>query len=129
MTHGRPKHVSLQTHIFMVPLGPRFVLRTSWMPLAPEILMARACCALATSALGFNVLIAAIAERRGLRVLSRRARFQHCARTASPARPLRLFTPDQVFFLSSWLCLAIDGIAFFLAVIFRFTISFLRLLS
>ena len=48
------------TNIFIVPRGPRLDLRTSWMPLAAEILTARAWPARATSALGFSIEIAAI---------------------------------------------------------------------
>mgnify|MGYP005983869207 FL=1 len=55
---------SLTAYIFTVPLGPRFDFITSWMPLAAEILTARAWAALATSALGFNKLIAIISKCR-----------------------------------------------------------------
>ena len=48
------------TYIFMVPLGPRFDFITSWMPLAAEILTARAWAARATSAFGFRRLIEAM---------------------------------------------------------------------
>jgi len=44
----------------MVPFGPRLVLRTSCKPLAALIFTASAWAALATSALGFNALIADI---------------------------------------------------------------------
>ena len=42
----------------MVPFGPRLLLRTSWSPLAAEILTDSAWAALATSALGLSDLIA-----------------------------------------------------------------------
>ena len=58
--HASMKHVQLYTYIFIVPLGPKFVLSTSWMPLAPDILICRAWEALASSAFGFKVVIAAI---------------------------------------------------------------------
>lgn len=45
-------------YIFTVPLGPKFDFITSWIPLAAEIFMAKAWEALATSALGFNKLMA-----------------------------------------------------------------------
>lgn len=45
------------THIFSVPLGPRFIFITSCRPLAAEMLMANAWEARANSALGFNKLI------------------------------------------------------------------------
>lgn len=48
------------TYIFMVPFGPKFVFRTSCNPLAAVIFTCKAAAALATSALGFNVLIADI---------------------------------------------------------------------
>ncbi len=47
-------------YIFMVPLGPRLVLMTSWSPRAALMLTCRACAALATSALGFSDFTAAI---------------------------------------------------------------------
>ena len=47
-------------YILIVPFGPRFVLKTSCNPLAALVLIARAWAALATSALGFNALIAAM---------------------------------------------------------------------
>lgn len=53
-----------QTYIFMVPFGPRFDLRTSCKPMAAAMLMASACPALATSALGFNNFTAAILYNR-----------------------------------------------------------------
>ena len=48
------------TYIFIVPLGPKFVLRTSWRPLAAVMLRCKAAADLATSAFGFSALIAAI---------------------------------------------------------------------
>lgn len=48
------------TYIFIVPLGPRFVLRTSWRPLAAVMLRCKAAADLATSAFGFSALIAAM---------------------------------------------------------------------
>lgn len=44
----------------MVPLGPRLVFITSWIPLAAEMFTANAWAALATSAFGFNKLIAIV---------------------------------------------------------------------
>ena len=44
----------------MVPLGPRLDFMTSWIPLAAEILTAKAWAARATSALGFRRVIDAI---------------------------------------------------------------------
>lgn len=48
------------TYIFIVPLGPKFVLRTSWRPLAAVMLRCKAAAHLATSAFGFSALIAAM---------------------------------------------------------------------
>ena len=48
------------TYIFIVPLGPKFVLRTSWRPLAAVMLRCKAAADLATSAFGFSALIAAM---------------------------------------------------------------------
>lgn len=48
------------TYIFMVPFGPRLVLKTSWSPFAALMFIWRACAALATSALGFTTFIAAM---------------------------------------------------------------------
>lgn len=42
----------------MVPLGPKLVFITSWMPFAPTIFTPNAWAALTTSAFGFNKLIA-----------------------------------------------------------------------
>lgn len=52
--------LQLRTYIFIVPLGPRLVLSTSCRPLAPLILMARACEWRAVSAFEFTDLIAAM---------------------------------------------------------------------
>lgn len=49
-------------YIFMVPLGPKLVLSTSCNPRAALILTANAAWARATSALGFRVFTAAIAD-------------------------------------------------------------------
>lgn len=46
----------------MVPFGPKLVFMTSWIPLAAEILTARAWAARATSAFGFSRLIDAMIE-------------------------------------------------------------------
>ena len=46
------------THIFMVPLGPRLVFRTSCRPLAAEMFTCSAWAALATSAFGLSDLTA-----------------------------------------------------------------------
>ena len=48
------------THIFIVPLGPKFVLSTSCNPLAAVVFTCKAAEALATSAFGLSVLIADI---------------------------------------------------------------------
>lgn len=48
------------TYIFMVPLGPRFVLKTSCRPFAALMLIANACVDRATSALGLSDFIADI---------------------------------------------------------------------
>ena len=53
-------HISQVTYIFMVPLGPRLVLKTSCRPLAAVILTCSAWAALATSAFGFRDFTAAI---------------------------------------------------------------------
>ena len=64
LTKNRPQKVTFFiafshfSYIFMVPLGPRFDLRTSCRPLAALVLMAKAWAALATSALGFNAFTA-----------------------------------------------------------------------
>lgn len=50
-----------RAYIFMVPLGPKLVLRTSCRPRAALIFTASAACARATSALGFRVFTAAMA--------------------------------------------------------------------
>lgn len=46
------------SYIFIVPLGPKFDFITSEIPFAAVILTAKAWAALATSAFGFNKLIA-----------------------------------------------------------------------
>ena len=50
--------ISPPPHIFMVPLGPRLVFRTSCRPLAAEMFTCSAWAALATSALGLSDLTA-----------------------------------------------------------------------
>lgn len=47
----------------MVPLGPKLVFITSWIPLAAEILTARAWAARATSALGLRRLMDAMTNQ------------------------------------------------------------------
>lgn len=58
--HELDQALSCLSYIFMVPLGPRLVLSTSCSPLAAVIFTWRAWAALATSALGFKDLTAAI---------------------------------------------------------------------
>lgn len=56
--HSNNHKLNIDTHIFMVPLGPRLLLSTSWSPLAAPMFSARAAAALATSAFGLRALIA-----------------------------------------------------------------------
>jgi len=46
------KYPKYDTYIFMVPLGPKLVFKTSWRPKAAEMLICKACPLLATSEFG-----------------------------------------------------------------------------
>ena len=59
LTLGK-KNKSFFTYIFIVPFGPKFVLSTSWSPLAAVILRCNAAADLATSAFGLSALTAAM---------------------------------------------------------------------
>ena len=49
-----PKMPDRDNYIFIVPFGPRLLLKTSCKPFAALMFIAKACAALATSAFGFN---------------------------------------------------------------------------